>query len=218
MSQSDYNLGNVTAPAARTKINQIAEATATMNAGETAPATTFPMMLWADENADWVKIRQRTITDDGWVEWFIVEPGSNRFNLLNQTKVVYGGTNVQVGEITFQSTATWEAGTSDLDTLVSPAKVRAAIDAVVGTLPKWDDWAYTLGANEQNNSGQPIRLLVVLSTSASASVTLQVGPTTSQYTNTGVSDAGTEVIIPPGHFYRITASNTSDIAQALILS
>lgn len=212
MSQSDFQLNNVSAATARAKINEMAKANASNSSGASAPATTYANQLWFDTSTN--RLKQRTQANDGWIDLLIVDPVSSAVQFLQGTRVV-NGVGQEIGKVGPYSQSNWNAGTETGEGLISPAKLKTTIE---NFSQQWEDWSYTLGANEQNNGDQPIRLLVVLSTSASASVTLQVGPTTSRYTNTGVSDAGTEVIVPAGHFYRITATNTSDIAQALILS
>jgi hypothetical protein len=67
MAQSDYNLGNVAAPAARTKINDVFEAVATQNSGSTEPAATFPFMVWVDTSTTDPVVKIRNAADSGWI-------------------------------------------------------------------------------------------------------------------------------------------------------
>jgi hypothetical protein len=65
MAQSDLVLANVGFPTARAKINEMTEALATLSAGATEPATTYPYQWWADTTAGLLK--QRNGTNTAWV-------------------------------------------------------------------------------------------------------------------------------------------------------
>lgn len=64
MSQHDYVIANAPGATVRADINAVLQAIATLNAGATAPATTFPNMLWYD-TANGI-LWKRTNADDAW--------------------------------------------------------------------------------------------------------------------------------------------------------
>lgn len=63
--QHDYVISNGNGAAVRADINSVLQAIATLNAGATAPAATFPNMLWYD-TANGV-LWKRTNADDDWI-------------------------------------------------------------------------------------------------------------------------------------------------------
>jgi hypothetical protein len=131
MSQSSHSVGNVSAPAFRDAMNTSLQALATLNSGATAPTVTYANMIWCDTDANILKMRSEA---DGsvWINVAYVDQSANAWRVLDDTQVV-NTSGTQTGLIGDQSTATWEAGTGTTESLVSPAKVKAAIDA--STLP-----------------------------------------------------------------------------------
>ena len=65
MAQADGIVSNGSGSAVRLDINNQLAALFTTHSGATAPATTYPYQLWADENAEELKIRNGD--NDGWV-------------------------------------------------------------------------------------------------------------------------------------------------------
>lgn len=65
MSQHDYILENANGAAFRSDMNSALGAVATLNSGASAPATTYPFMLWADSATGYLK--QRNAANDAWV-------------------------------------------------------------------------------------------------------------------------------------------------------
>jgi len=116
MSQHDYDIANQTAPNFRSDLNDVLGAIATNNSGATEPSVTYANQWWYDASNDILKIRSEA--DDAWINVGYLDQSTNEF------KPYVGGTQVDT-----QSTATWEAGTSTTEGIVSPAKVKAAIDA-----------------------------------------------------------------------------------------
>jgi hypothetical protein len=126
MSQSSHSVGNVSAPAFRVAMNASLQALATLNSGATAPTATYANMIWYDTDANILKMRSEA--DDAWINVAYVDQSANAWRVLDDTQVV-NTSGTQTGLIGDQSTATWEAGTGTTESLVSPAKVKAAIDA-----------------------------------------------------------------------------------------
>ena len=116
-------------------------------------------------------------------------------------------------EAATQAEAAWEAGTSTTESLVSPAKVAAAIDALasgsVGVGQSWQDVksSRTLGTSYQNTTGTPIQLMIGSSqinsfeVSSDGSTWIVLGNIGSP----GSFDETRSAIIPAGHYYKVGA-------------
>ena len=128
MSQHDFNIANQTAAPARADINSALTALASLSSGATAPSTTVANMLWYDTSTDTLKLRNEA--DSGWISIGYADQSAGAFALFDNAKVV-NTSGTQTGLIGDQATSAWEAGTSTTESLVSPAKVKAAVDEVV---------------------------------------------------------------------------------------
>lgn len=165
MSQHDFDIANQTAASARTDINSALQALASLSSGGTAPSTTFANMLWYDTAANTLKMRAEA--DDAWISIGYLDQSSDAFRVFDDTQVVNSG-GTQTGIIGDQTTATWEAGTGTTESLVSPAKVKAAIDAIVTTSNELGDgqtWASvsrTSNTSYQNTEGRSIQVNCIL--------------------------------------------------------
>jgi len=122
MSQHDFDIANQTASNARVDINLALKALGSLSSGSTAPTTTYANMLWYDTSATILKMRSEA--DDAWISMGYLHQGENQFHILDDTYVSDTSGN-HVGLLGDQSTATWQAGTSTTESLVSPAKVKA---------------------------------------------------------------------------------------------
>ena len=123
MSQNDLVIANQSFPATRADINSALQALGSLNSGSTAPATTYANMLWYDTANNTLKMRSEA--DDVWISVGYLNQSTDEFSLFDDTKVV-NSSGTQTGLLGDQSTATWEAGTGTTESLVSPAKVKAA--------------------------------------------------------------------------------------------
>lgn len=65
MAQNDHVIANASGSAVRADINSALQSLATNNSGPSAPGTTYPWQVWADETAD--QIKQRTEANSAWV-------------------------------------------------------------------------------------------------------------------------------------------------------
>ncbi len=128
MSQSSHSVGNVSAPAFRTAMNASLQALASLNSGATAPATTYANMLWYDTAANILKMRSEA--DDAWINVAYVDQSANAWRVLDNTQVV-DTSGTTIGYLGVHATSVWQSGVDTVDTLVSPAKVNAAIQALV---------------------------------------------------------------------------------------
>ena len=124
MSQSDFSIGNISAPSFRIELNDSLQALASLNSGDDEPEATYANMLWYDTAVNILKMRSEA--DDVWINVAYVDQSTNAWLVLDDTQVV-DTSGVQTGLLGDQSTATWEAGTGTTESLVSPAKVKSAV-------------------------------------------------------------------------------------------
>ena len=223
MAQHDYVIGNQTAPSFRDDLNNALEAIASTNSGTTAPTDTFPGMLWYyTANTDLVvgtqtiprnSLNIRSENNDLWYPIGRVSTTNDQFSLFQGSNVVTNGGATIVGVIDVQDEATWETGTATTESLVSPAKVAAAIAqnaSGVGVGQTWQVVARVADTVYQNVTGKPI-MVAVNGTGGYTSVyvgttsnpTLRVAynnaSRTGQYEQNHIS-----VIVPDNHYYKIT--------------
>jgi hypothetical protein len=132
MSQSNYNIPNQSAPNVRAQLNAVFGSIATNNSGSTAPSTTFAYQWWYDTSTDILK--QRNAANSAWINIGTFDQSGGVFQVLDDTPVVTAG-GAAAGLLGDQATATWEAGTSTTESLVSPAKVKAAVEALAPPPP-----------------------------------------------------------------------------------
>lgn len=132
MSQHDFTIANQTASSARSDINNALQALVSNNSGASAPSTTYANMWWYDTGSNLLKIRNEG--DSAWINVAYVNQSTNKFEILDDTKVVTTSGS-QTGLLGDQTTATWQAGTGTTESLVSPAKIKAAVDAIGYTQP-----------------------------------------------------------------------------------
>ena len=123
MSQHDFSIANQTASSARSDINSALQALASNNSGTGAPSTTYANMFWYETDTNLLKMRNEANT--AWVNLGYVNQ-TDGLQPLDDTKLV-NTSGTQVGLLGDQSTATWQAGTGTLDSLVSPANIKAAV-------------------------------------------------------------------------------------------
>mgnify|MGYP003624773802 CR=1 FL=1 len=128
MSQNDLVIANQSFPTFRADLNNALQALGSLNSGSSTPTTTYANMLWYDTSANILKMRSEA--DDLWINVGYVDQAGSVFSILDNTKVVDSSGN-QVGLLGDQATTTWEAGTGTTESLVSPAKVKAAAEAAI---------------------------------------------------------------------------------------
>lgn len=130
---SNLRIEDVAASTARADLNDILISIASLQTTDGAgaaytgePTSTYPNMLWYDKATNILKIR--TTADDAWINVAYVDQTANAYRILNDTQVV-NTSGSQTGLLGDQSTSTWESGAGTTESLVSPAKVKAAIIA-----------------------------------------------------------------------------------------
>jgi hypothetical protein len=228
MSQHDLDIANQTASAARADINLSLKALGSTNSGSTAPATTYANMLWYDTSANILKIRSEA--DDAWISIGYLDQAADAFSVFDDTKLV-NTSGTQVGLLGDQATATWQGGTGTLQSLVSPANVKAAILALapapappIGVSQSWASSPAVRDSVYQNVGGRPLQVsasLRVTSTSNQfgtffGTASFQVSSNNSTWitlgsvTATGLGNVGNLAftpIVPHAHYYRWTGDD-----------
>ena len=137
MAQHDYVIENQTAPSFRDDLNKVLEAIGSTNSKDIEPPQTFPGMLWYyTGNTDLVvgtqtiprnSLNIRSENNDLWYPIGRVSTTNDQFSLFQGSNVVTNGGATIVGVIDVQDQATWDAGISTTETLISPAKLAAAV-------------------------------------------------------------------------------------------
>lgn len=127
MSTHDYDIANQDAASFRADLNFALQAIVTQNRTDTgtAPSATFESMKWYDQSTNIMKMRNDA--DSAFLNLFYLDQTSG-LSILDDTKVV-NTSGTQTGTIGDQASANWTGGTVTTETLVSPAKVKAAVDA-----------------------------------------------------------------------------------------
>jgi len=128
MSQNDYTIANQTTPLFRADLNSALQALASNSSGATAPATTYANMFWYDTAANILKMRSEA--DDAWINVAYVDQSENAWRVLDNTQVV-NTSGTTIGYLGVHATSVWQSGVDTENRLVSPAKVKAAIEALV---------------------------------------------------------------------------------------
>jgi hypothetical protein len=85
-------------------------------------------MFWYDTAANILKMRSEA--DDAWINVAYVDQSANAWRVLDNTQVV-NTSGTTIGYLGSHFYSTWRAGVNTEDRLVSPAKVKAAIQALV---------------------------------------------------------------------------------------
>lgn len=212
MSQNDLNIANQTASNTRSDINSALQALGSNNSGSSAPSTTYANMHWYDTSSNILK--QRSEADDAWVSIGYFDQSTNAFKVLDDTMVV-NTSGTQTGLLGDQSTATWQAGTGTTESLVSPAKVKSAVEALtpdsLGVNQTWQDvsGSRAQGTSYQNTTGSPIMVSVSFGYGGNTFYNFEVSTNNSSWiilnTNfvsdsTGIPEFTT--VIPNNTYYR----------------
>ena len=135
MSQNDLVIDNQSFPATRADINSALQALGSLNSGAAAPSTTYANMLWYDTTNNTLKMRSEA--NSAWISVGYLDQSSNAFRIFDDTQVV-NSSGTQTGVIGDQATALWEAGTSTTESLVSPAKVKSAVESLtISPIKAW---------------------------------------------------------------------------------
>lgn len=226
MSQNDFSIANQTASNFRADLNGALQALASLSSGSTAPATTYANMFWYDTGTNILKVRSEA--DDAWINLGYLDQTASAFRILDDTQVA-NTSGTQTGLLGDQTTAAWETGTGTTESLVSPAKVKAAIDALVpvpvppvGVSQSWASVSRTAGVSYQNTTGQAIQISARVFTTTTGGPepvtttgTVEVSSNGSTWVVVGTSGSIDDsvvvtAIVPDDHYYRY--SNGSFLA------
>ena len=200
MSQHDFTIANQTAFGARDNINKALQALASNNSLGTEPTTPYEKMWWYDTSNNILKSYKGSGT---WINVGRFNQTTDEFEILDNTKVVTTSGS-QAGLLGDQTTLTWETGTGDTESLVSPAKVKAAIEEnsitqTSGSAPYYGCRAFVFIADGSNASttwtGQNIASVARTGTGAytvtfttampNANYAVAVGPSNQSNPNVG---------------------------------
>ena len=127
MATHDYVIDNSTAPAVRADINSALQAIVSNNSNASAPSSTFANMFWYDTDANWFYMSNED--DDAWIKLFKLNQTSDLIQHIANSAVVDISTGADVATLGIQASGSWTGGTVTTETLVSPSKVKAAVDA-----------------------------------------------------------------------------------------
>jgi hypothetical protein len=164
---------NDTASTTRVNINDALAALGSTNSGATEPPDSLNNMLWYDTTNHLLKMKAEVGAD--WISIGYLDQGTDTFKILDDTVVTTAAGVDTNGIIGDQTTATWQAGTGATESLVSPAKVKAAILALSPPA------TLNLSSTQDTTSGSTIDFTGVPSTATEINVYF-IG-----YTNTGTS-------------------------------
>ena len=124
MSQHDFIIDNQSASSARADINNALQSLASLSSGDTEPSTTYANMLWYETDTNLLKMRDES--NAAWITIGYFDQAADAFRIVDDTQVV-NTSGTQTGLIGGQSTATWQAGTGNIESLISPSQLSNAI-------------------------------------------------------------------------------------------
>ena len=228
MSQNDFVIDNASFPATRADLTSAFRASASNSSGSTAPATTYANMFWYDTSANVLKMRSEA--NDAWISIGYLSQSTNEFNLFDDTKIV-DTSGTQTGLLGDQATSDWQAATSTVESLVSPAKVSAAVAALVpafpntlGVVQRWDLDTITNNVAKQNITGRSIQVSITMEVTgisnalgnfygtgafqvSSDNVNFITLGTVTTTLNAGSGYLSLQPILPNGYVYRWVGTN-----------
>ena len=216
MSQHDFEIANQTASSARDDINNALVALATNSSGINAPSSPEPNMFWYEEDTNILKIRN--LANTAWINFAYVDATNSRVGPMDNT-YLYNSGGTQTGLLGDQATSTWQTGTGTLDSLVSPAQVKASVlyntPDSIGVAQTWQDMSGSrvVGTSYQNTTGRPI--MVSICTYSTARTNFQVSTNNSTWISVGAlagygnlgDEKSSQVIVPDDHYYKATGGS-----------
>mgnify|MGYP001592452642 CR=1 FL=1 len=143
MSQHDFSIANQTASSARSDINNGLQALASNNSGASAPSTTYANMFWYDTTNNILKMRNET--NSTWIDFVYINQSTGVTSILDNTPVVTSGGST-AGLLGDQLSSVWNTGTGTTESLISPAKLKGAVDNLTVSSPI-RAWANINGVN-----------------------------------------------------------------------
>jgi len=143
MSQHDFSIANQTASSARSDINNGLQALASNNSGASAPSTTYANMFWYDTTNNILKMRNET--NSSWIDVVYINQSTGVTSILDNTNLVTSG-GATAGLLGDQLSSVWNTGTGTTESLISPAKLKGAVDNLTVSSPI-KAWANINGSN-----------------------------------------------------------------------
>ena len=216
MTERVIVIPNATASTTRSNINDALAALGSTNSGATEPPDSLNNMLWYDTANHLLKIKAETGGD--WISIGYFDQSTDTFKILDDT-IVATAAGTTTGLLGDQTTGTWEAGTGTTESLVSPAKVKAAISSSIpdtlGVNQSYASTTLTTNTWYQNTTGRAIAVYYMLNTgggtafvSTTASGGIQVGGPDG---DSGTWDNG-YFIVPNGHYHYTNGSSYRNAA------
>jgi hypothetical protein len=126
MSQNDFIIADQSASSARADINNALQSLASLSSGDTEPSSPYANMLWYDTEANTKLLKMRDESNAAWITIAYLDQDADAFRIIDNTQVV-NTSGTQTGLIGGQSTATWQAGTGNIESLISPSQLSNAI-------------------------------------------------------------------------------------------
>ena len=137
MSQAVPDLANQLSASLRTNLNLSLKALNSLNSGASEPTYSYANMLWYDTSSNILKMKPEDNAAGQWISIGYFDQSTDTFKILDDTVVTTAAGVDTDGIIGDQTTETWETGTGTTESLVSPAKVKAAILANTSGVQKY---------------------------------------------------------------------------------
>ncbi len=128
MAQNDFVIADQTASAALADINSALQSLASCSSGATQPSVRYANQLWYDTSTHILKVRNEA--NSAWINILYVHQADGAVHIIDNTYISDTSGN-HVGLLGDQASSEWTTGTGTTESLVSPAKVKAAIQALV---------------------------------------------------------------------------------------
>ena len=122
MSQNDMVIDNQNFPSFRADLNNALQSLTSLSGGATAPSPVYDNMLWYDTATYTLKIDSNST----WAPVAFLNQSTNKVCLFSGTQVV-DASGTQLALLGRQDTSVWNTGTGTTETMVSPAKVKSAV-------------------------------------------------------------------------------------------
>lgn len=216
MSQALPDLINQLSASLRTNLNLSLKAINSLNSGPTEPTYSYANMLWYDTVSTILKMKPEDNAAGQWISIGYLDQSTDTFKILDDTVVTTAAGVDTNGIIGDQATATWETGTGTTESLVSPAKVKAAVEALsptpqnlLGVNQTWSVVARTSGTSYRNTTGRPIQINVNGAYSGGGYIDVSTNNSTWVRIWTGSGQANTwgAAIIPDDHYYKVGSND-----------
>ena len=134
MSQNDFIIADQSASSARADITNALQALASLSSGDTEPSFPYANMLWYDTEENTKLLKMRDESNAAWITIGYLDQDADAFRIIDNTQVV-NTSGTQTGLIGGQSTATWQAGTGNIESLISPSQLSNAIFSTLNINP-----------------------------------------------------------------------------------